>query len=179
AGDFTLLVRVPGWANDTTVKVNGERLPGSEAANGQYASIRRVWRVGDVVRIHLPMPPKRIVNHPRVAENAGCIALRRGPLLYCVEAADHPIGDVRDFVLADDAEIVAAQRPEELGGIVVLTADAELESAAPGWDGALYRTVEETLTDQPGRSSVTLTAIPYYAWANRGAGPMAVWLRRG
>ncbi|MBA3275826.1 MAG: hypothetical protein H0T72_08530, partial [Chloroflexia bacterium] len=62
---------------------------------------------------------------------------------------------------------------------VVLTADAELESAAPGWDGALYRTLESLRGDRAGRSSVTLTAIPYYAWANRGAGPMAVWLRRG
>lgn len=179
AGDFTLQFRVPGWASDAGVEVNGERLPNSEAASGQYATIRRVWRVGDVVRVHLPMPPQRIVNHPRVAENAGRVALRRGPLLYCVEAADHLIGDVRDFVLPDNAEIVAAQRPEELDGIVVLTADAEQESAAPGWDGALYRTLESSAQDQAGRSSVTLTAIPYYAWANRGAGPMAVWLRRG
>jgi DUF1680 family protein len=179
AGDFTLQVRVPGWASDASVEVNGERLPPSEAASGQYATMRRVWRVGDVVRLHLPMPSRRIVSHPRVAENAGRVALRRGPLLYCVEAADHPIGDVRDFVLPDDAEIVAAQRPEDLGGIVVLTADAELESAAPGWDGALYRTLESSERDQPGRSSVTLTAIPYCAWANRGAGPMTVWLRRG
>lgn len=179
AGDFTLQVRVPGWASDASVEVNGERLPPSEAASGQYATMRRVWRVGDVVRLHLPMPPLRVVSHPRVAENAGRVALRRGPLLYCVEAADHPIGDVRDFVLPADAEIVAAQRPDDLGGIVVLTADAELESAAPGWDGALYRTLESSGRDQPGRSSVTLTAIPYYAWANRGSGPMTVWLRRG
>ncbi|HEV2065952.1 MAG TPA: beta-L-arabinofuranosidase domain-containing protein [Thermomicrobiales bacterium] len=179
AGDFTLQARVPAWAGEATVEVNGERLPPSEAASGQYATMRRVWRVGDVVRLHLPMPPRRIVNHPRMAENAGRVALRRGPLLYCVEAADHPIGDVRDFVLPDDADIVAAQRPEDLNGIVVLTAEAVMESAAPAWDGALYRTVEDSARDQPGRSSVMLTAIPYYAWANRGSGPMTVWLRRG
>ncbi len=179
AGDFTLQVRIPGWCSDASVRVNGERLSDSEAASGQYATIRRVWQVGDVVRLHLPMPPRRVVNHPRVAENAGRVGLMRGPLLYCVESADHPVGDVRDFVLPDDAGIIAAQRPEDLEGIVVLTADAELESAAPGWDGALYRTLESAEWDQPGRSSVVLTAIPYYAWANRGAGPMTVWLRRG
>jgi hypothetical protein len=55
-----------------------------------------------------------------------------------------------------------------------------MEMAAPGWHGALYRTADAAAKDQPGRSSsVTLTAIPYYAWANRGTGPMTVWLRRG
>ncbi len=179
AGDFTLQIRIPGWASGARVEINGERLPASEAAGGQYAMIRRVWKDGDVVRVVLPMPVERIVSHPRVLENANRVALRRGPLLYCVEAADHLIGDVRDFVLPDDVEIVAAMRPDLLGGVVVLTADAEMEMAAPGWHGALYRTVDVVAKDQPGRSSsVTLTAIPYYAWANRGTGPMAVWLRQ-
>jgi len=104
--------------------------------------------------------------------------LRRGPLLYCVEAADHPIGDVRDLALTDDAQIIAAFRPDLLGGVEVLTADAELEPSATGWEGALYRTLESLERDRSTRSSVTLTAIPYFAWANRGAGPMTVWLRR-
>ena len=179
AGDFTLQVRIPNWAEGASVEVNGDHLPASEAAAGQYATIRRTWRVGDVVRVNLPMPVVRLANHPRVAENTGRVALRRGPLLYCVEAADHPVGDVRDFVLPDDAPVVPAYRPDLLDGVVVLTADAELESAAPGWEGALYRTLESLEGDRAGRSSVTMTAIPYYAWANRGAGPMAVWLRRG
>ena len=180
AGDFTLQVRIPGWVNGARVAINGEFLAASEAAGGQYATIRRIWKTGDLVEVVLPMPVERIVSHPRVLENTNRVALRRGPLLYCVEAADHLIGDVRDFVLADDVEIVAAMRPDLLDGVVVLTADAEMEMAAPGWHGALYRTADAAAKDQPGRSSsVTLTAIPYYAWANRGTGPMTVWLRRG
>lgn len=179
-GDFTLNLRIPAWSRGASVRVNGESLPASEAAHGQYATIRRVWKVGDVVTVSLPMPVVRVVAHPRVAEDAGRVALRRGPLLYCVEAADHPVGDVRDFVLPDDSPIVAAFRPDLLeGGVEVLTADAEVESAAPGWEGALYRPLESLDGDRPGRSQVTLTAIPYFAWANRGAGPMTVWLRRG
>ncbi|MGI8963168.1 MAG: glycoside hydrolase family 127 protein [Thermomicrobiales bacterium] len=178
AGDFTLQVRIPGWAEGALVDVNGERLPASEAAPGQYATMRRVWSVGDEVRVHLPMPVKRIVSHPRASEDTGKVALWRGPLLYCVEAADHPIGDVRDIVLTDDAQIIAAFRPDLLGGVEVLTADAELEPSATGWEGALYRTLESLERDRPTRSSATMTAIPYFAWANRGAGPMTVWLRR-
>jgi len=179
AGDFTLQVRIPIWAEGAAVEVNGEALPPAEAARGQYATIRRTWRAGDVVKATLPMPVVRMAAHPRVAGNAGRVALRRGPLLYCVEAADHPVGDVRDFVLPNDAPVVPAYRPDLLGGVVVLTADAKLEAAAPGWDGALYRALQSVERDRAGRSSVTLTAIPYYAWANRGAGPMAVWIRQG
>jgi DUF1680 family protein len=178
-GDFTLQVRIPGWATGAAVAINGEALPPSEAASGQYATIRRVWQVGDVVTLSLPMPPVRMVAHPWIHEDAGRVALRRGPLLYCAEAADHAIGDVRDLVLADDAPIVAAWRPDLLpGGVVVLSATAELESPAPAWSGALYRTADAAARDRAGRSEAILTAIPYFAWANRGAGSMTVWLRR-
>lgn len=179
AGDFTLQIRVPEWAKGTHGTVNGERLPDAETAPGQYVTIRRTWQVGDEVRLAIPLPIRRLVAHPRVTNNAGRVALMRGPLVYCAEAADNPIGDVLDVVIPDDATILAAQRPELLGGVVVLTASAELEAAAPGWDGALYRRLDRVEADQPGRSDVDLVMIPYMVWANRGAGPMAVWLRRG
>lgn len=179
AGDFTLYLRIPGWAKGTTGDVNGEALPASETAAGQYAAIRRVWKVGDVVHLRFPMPVRRMVAHPRVTADTGKVALLRGPLLYCVEAADNPIGDVRDVVLTDEVEVVAARRPDLLNDIVVLTVDAEVESAAPGWEGALYREITDANRDRAGRSPISLTAIPYYAWANRGAGPMTVWLKRG
>ncbi len=178
AGDFTLQVRIPGWSNGATVAINGEPLPPAEAASGQYATIRRTWQPGDTLIINLSMPVVRIASHPYAANNWGRVALRRGPLLYCVEAADHPVGDVRDFVLSDDSPVTPAFRPDLLEGVVVLNADAGVESPAPGWDGALYRSLESLAADRAGRSSVTMTAIPYYAWANRGAGPMTVWLRR-
>ena len=178
AGDFTLYLRIPGWAKGASGDVNGEALPAAETAPGQYAAIRRTWQVGDVVRVRFPMPVRRMIAHPYVTDDAGRVALMRGPLLYCVEAADNPIGDVRDLVLEDDAEIVAARRPDLLGDVLVLTADAEIEAPAPGWDGALYRELGEVTRDRPGRSQVLLTAIPYFAWANRGAGPMTVWLKR-
>src|SRR5699024_4275489 len=126
--------------------------------------------------LSIPMPVRRIVSHPRVANNTGRVALMRGPLLYCVEDADNPIGDVRDIVLTDETRVTAARRPELLGDVVVLSAHTELESPAPGWDGALYRHLTSVERDRQGRSEVQLTAIPYMVWANRGAGPMTVWL---
>ena len=178
AGDFTLYLRIPEWAQGATGDVNGEALFPSETAAGQYAAIRRTWRAGDAVTLNFPMPVRRMVSHPYALENTGRVALMRGPLLYCLEAADNPVGDVRDVVLADDEEIVAARRPDLLNDVVVLMAHAENQSAVSGWEGALYRSLDDVSRDRPGSSDVLVTAIPYYAWANRGAGAMTVWLKR-
>ncbi len=178
AGDFTLQMRGPDWAFNATASLNGERLPDPEAAPGQYLTISRQWRVGDIVRLSIPMPVRRIIAHPRVANNAGRLALMRGPLVYCVEETDNELGDVRDIVLHDDVLVTAARRPEMLGDITVLSSHALLESPAPAWNRALYRNIDLSVGDSSGMSEVQIHAVPYMVWANRGAGPMTVWLRR-
>lgn len=174
----TLQVRVPDWATNASATLNGEPLSQSEAAPGQYLTISRYWKVGDVVTLHLPMPVRRIISHPRVANNSGRVALMRGPLVYCIEETDNEIGDVRDVVLHDDVLVTAASRPELVGDIVTLSSYAMLESPAPAWERALYRNLEVSGGDSAGMSEVQIHAIPYMVWANRGAGPMTVWLRR-
>ncbi len=174
----TLQVRVPDWATNAYATLNGDPLPAAESAPGQYLTISRYWKVGDVVKLHLPMPVRRIVAHPRVANNSGRVALMRGPLVYCIEETDNEIGDVRDVVLHDDVLVTAARQPELLGDVVTLSSYAMLESPAPAWDRALYRNLEVSGGDASGMSEVQIRAIPYMVWANRGAGPMTVWLRR-
>jgi DUF1680 family protein len=104
------------------------------------------------------------------------VALMRGPLLYCVEEADNPRGDVRDLVLSDVRDLHPSWQPEVLGGCVAISGTAELERPGPSWDGALYR--EMAAVPPTSRQAVKLRAIPYFLWANRGRGPMTVWLRR-
>lgn len=178
AGDFTLQMRVPDWAFDASATLNGENLPAAEAAVGQYLTIRRQWQVGDVVTLSIPMPVRRIISHPRVANNAGKVALMRGPLVYCIEETDNELGDVRDVVLHDDVLVTAANRPELLNEVVTLSSHALLESPAPAWNRALYRNLDLSGGDAAGMSEVQIHAVPYMVWANRGAGPMTVWLRR-
>lgn len=103
----------------------------------------------------------------------------RGPLVYCIEETDNELGDVRDVVLNDDVLVTAANRPELLGGVVTLSSHAQQESPAPVWDRALYRNLDVSGDDAPGTSEVQIHAVPYMVWANRGAGPMTVWVRRG
>ncbi len=176
--EFTLRVRIPGWARGEPVpsdlyryldesddryvlRVNGAAVAGKLEKG--YAVITRTWRPGDQVRLELPMPIRRVVAHQAVDADRGRVALERGPIVYCVEAVDHE-GRVRDLALPDDAELRVEHRPNLLDGVSVIRGAAtRLER---GDDGS----------NQP--APVELTALPYYAWAHREIGEMAVWLPR-
>jgi uncharacterized protein len=121
---------------------------------------------------------RRTVAHPFVAENRDHVALTRGPLLYCVEAADNPGLDPRTLLLPSNGSIKVVEAPDLLGGIIALRFDGQMEEPASGWEDALYREASD-LEEPPPSKPRAVTAIPYFAWANREAGPMQVWLRTG
>ena len=178
AGEFELRLRVPGWAlahpvpGDLYYYLNGDCDPVTVAVNGApeelrldkgYAVLRRVWNAGDTVSLVLPMPVRRVLCHENVVENRGHAALERGPLVYCAEWLDNG-GRVLDLYLDDKTPLAAEARPDLLGGVTVITGAAH----------ALKRLEDGTVAD----TAQPLTAIPYYAWAHRGEGEMAVWLAR-
>jgi DUF1680 family protein len=173
----TLAVRIPGWAmnhpvpsdlyayvepaeREPMIMVNGEAV--AIVLDKGYALIQRTWRAGDVVDLSLPMPVRKVVAHEVVEADRGRVAVERGPLVYCAEWPDND-GRVSNLVLADGVALVAEARPGLLGGVVVIKGDAEAVIEKAG------RIVSE---------KKALTLIPYYAWANRGKGEMAVWLAR-
>jgi DUF1680 family protein len=176
-GEFAVRLRIPGWCEaGVTLAVNGEPVTGMLAPGG-YTEVRRTWRAGDRIQLDLPMPVRRVVSHPFVEENAGRIALARGPLLYCLEAADHPGIDPREVVLPDDAALAAEKRPDLLQGVVTLVGEGWLQPPRGEWAGRLYGT-EDGAAPADSRKPVRITAIPYHLWANREADRMRVWLRR-
>jgi len=177
-GEFALMLRVPAWCEEgATVEVAGEPVD-VEISPGSYTEIRRTWRSGDTINMNLPMPVRRVECNPYVTENAGRVALMRGPLLYCVEQADNHGVDLRDLIL-EDAEPAARYDPELLGGVTLLQAEARI-AAAPddGWEDRLYRNVHplegDTRTD-----AREITVVPYYTWATREPGAMRVWIKSG
>ncbi|HEX6708735.1 MAG TPA: beta-L-arabinofuranosidase domain-containing protein, partial [Rubrobacter sp.] len=176
-GEFALMLRIPSWCEEgAAVEVNGEPI-GHAPSPGSYLEIRRAWRPGDRVSLDLPMPVRRVECHPYVAENNGRVALMRGPILYCVEQADNAIADLRDLTFGDTDPPVRFD-PDLLGGVVVLEAGAEVAAPDDGWDDRLYRTRYPRVSGiRPGTTA--LTAVPYYAWANREPGAMLVWLKTG
>jgi DUF1680 family protein len=176
-GEFTVKLRIPAWCEDgAAVQVNGESVDAG-ITPGSYAKIRRAWRPGDTINMDLPMPVRRVECHPYVAENAGRVALMRGPLLYCVEQADNHDVDLRDLIL-DGKEPTVSFVPGLLGGVVVLRTDARAAAPDAGWEDRLYRTAHPREGDTQTKAT-RVTTIPYYAWANREPGAMRVWLRNG
>jgi DUF1680 family protein len=175
-GEFGLRLRIPGWCDaEASLAVNGQPLT-MPLAPGSYAEVRRAWQAGDVVRLWLPMPPRRVQSHPHALENTSRIALMRGPLLYCAESADHPGVDLRDLILPGAAELSAEERTDLLGGVVTLGATGWPQPPDPKWATRLYGTAHRLRRQTRGKK-VQIVAVPYYAWANRGVGQMQVWLR--
>ncbi|TGQ63904.1 glycoside hydrolase family 127 protein [Mesorhizobium sp. M00.F.Ca.ET.186.01.1.1] len=169
--EFTLHLRIPAWSTGTVLKVNGETIRLADVAQDGYAAIRRTWKKGDHVRLDLEMPVARLYANPEVRQDAGRVALSRGPLIYCVEASDHD-GRLHRLTLPREASIEAHEEPGLLGGVVTLSAKARVD-AGDGWQDGLYR------TEPPSSVDARLTAIPYFAWDNREPGEMLVWLRDG
>jgi DUF1680 family protein len=164
---FALMVRIPAWCTDESVKVNGQRIASGERTRG-YLNIHRTWQAGDVVELEMPMPVQQVRAHPLVQADAGRMALMRGPLVYCFESADNQAA-IRSLGLPSEARFSTESR-EDLPGGVVAVKTTGVANSGPGGD--LYVTSQRKLAKQP----ATITAIPYYANANRGPVDMAVWL---
>jgi DUF1680 family protein len=167
--EFSLMLRIPEWCRAATIKVNGATISNAPRIRG-YAQIQRTWKPGDVVELMLPMPVEPVKAHPLVEADAGKVALMRGPLVYCLESADNS-RDVRQIAIATRASFSTYYDPDLLRGITVITANAQLLDA-PVWRESLYSSAR----DLPVAETIKLTAIPYYANANRGPVDMTVWL---
>ena len=166
---FDLCLRIPAWCDRPTLTVAGQPVSPVETSRG-YARIHRTWKPGDLVELDLPMPVQRMQAHPRVEADLGRVALQRGPVVFCLEAADNS-DDLHNIALPRDAELKTEYRPDLLGGVMTIRGRGLAAIAAPpaGWAHDLY---EPACAARP----VTFLAIPYYAWDNRTPGAMVVWL---
>ncbi len=170
-GPFTLKLRIPAWTGEALADLNGNPVDVPGQTEQGYLTITRDWIEGDVIDLDLPMPPRRIYANPKVKMDRHRVALARGPLVYCAEQVDNP-APVPDLILPRAAMLTEKSRPDLFDGIVTLIAEAQT-IATDDWGPDLYRTTP------PRPSPATLTAIPYYLWANRDPGPMQVWIREG
>jgi DUF1680 family protein len=171
--DVSILLRIPAWASHAALHVNGAPHSRSPRA-GTYAEVRRTWAAGDVIALDLPMRPRLMQAHPLVEEARNQVAVRRGPLVYCVESTDLPDGvRVQDVVIPRGIDLRPRFDTELLGGVTALEGRAEARHE-PDWSGQLYR---ELATSPP--RPFDLRLIPYFAWGNRGPSEMSVWLPLG
>lgn len=177
ADDFSIYLRIPGWAlgqpipgdlyyfadkleTKPVVRVNGQEVP-LNLENG-FLPVTRKWQSGDVIEVSLPVEPRRVLAHENVKADHGLVAVQRGPLVYCAEWPDNN-GRVSNLLLPDNAELKAEFVPDLLGGLAVVRAS-----------GLAYYIEKGKVV----RKEQEIVLIPYYAWAHRGRGEMAVWIPR-
>ncbi|MFJ4784924.1 glycoside hydrolase family 127 protein [Streptomyces sp. NPDC088794] len=154
--DWTLSLRIPSWCPDFTATAPNGDSP-AETVPG-WLRLRRRWHPGDSLTVDLDLSPRLTLPDARVDGVRGCVAIERGPLVHCLEGEDQRAGiPFEELTLPHDAHLSARHEPELLGGVTVVTADGR---------------------SRAGADVVPLTAVPYHVWANRGAGPMRVWIPR-
>jgi DUF1680 family protein len=173
---LTLKLRIPGWAKDTRLKVNGEAVSKS-CEPGRYAAVRRPWQAGDIVELSLPMEARLVQANPVVEETRNQAAVMRGPMLYCLESIDLPEDvSILDVLLPRDVNLTARFDKNLLGGVTVLKGQAlyvkDSKWSQEPYDAEnLYRQLSD-MSPKP----LAIRLIPYYSWANRGISQMTVWL---
>jgi uncharacterized protein len=169
---FSLFLRIPSWSAKSAATVNGKPVAGVRA--GRYLEIRRQWARGDRVALSLDVAPRLTAANPLLRENAGRVAVERGPLVYCLEKHDNAgVPSLFDTFLPAGRGFTEERRPELLGGVVTLRHPG-MFAEKPLAGEPLYRPF--TGQPEPARPA-ELVFVPYYAWANREPAEMQVWVR--
>ncbi len=168
AASFAVSLRIPAWADGSTLKVNGEAWNLDGTMIDGYARIERDWKNGDHIDLEIPLAPRALFANPLVHQDAGRAALMRGPMVYCVEATDNGSG-LNRIKLAGDLSNATTTELHELRGAVALEVPVTRDQA--DWGNALYR------TSPPRTEETTARFVPYPFWDNRTPGEMLVWVR--
>ncbi|GHH79211.1 hypothetical protein GCM10018793_31450 [Streptomyces sulfonofaciens] len=171
----TLSLRIPQWCGEFRVRCADTAYDQTDApVDDGWLRLERTWAPGDQVVLELGLEPRLTAADPRVDAVRGCVAIERGPLVYCLEQVDHPGGGLDDIVLDTTRALTVEHRPDLLGGVTtVVAAGHRRRIPDAGWWP--YRSAEGAGAP-PAGEPLALTAIPYYAWANRQDGSMRVWL---
>ena len=164
--ETTLAFHIPVWSQNTTLTLNGEALDLASCLRDGYAYVTGSFKEGDKICVSLDMTPYKVYASSKVPADTGCVAVQRGPVVYCAEGADNE-GDVLSLSLKADGSITEKEYdPQLLGGVVPLTAE--------GWK---VRPTQKLYSCQrPQREPVEIKLVPYYTWGNRGENQMRVWL---
>lgn len=165
---YSLFLRIPAWTNNAQVKVNAEVM-NIDLSPGKYAELNRKWKKGDQVELVLPMEAQLVEANPLVEETRNQVAIKRGPVVYCLESSDLPGKKI--FNVFIPSAINLKVNPIKIDGadMVSLEGNAQLIENKD-WKNVLYRPLNESNITTP------IKLVPYFAWGNRGHSEMSVWL---
>lgn len=150
-----LQFRVPSWTEEATISIKNET-PQVLSDWGVFHRIERTWHEGDAIHVDFKASPAYIFPDPHVKANHGRVAIKQGPIVYCIEHVDNPEYDFDEMAIDITRKLESRFEPDVLGGVVLVT--GKIAGHVPG-------------------KKEEFTAIPYFAWGNRARGPMQVWLK--
>lgn len=166
---FSMFFRIPGWCKNAKLTVNGKPV-NEDLTAGKYVELNRKWSKNDKIELTLSMPAMLMESNPLVEETRNQIAVKRGPIVYCLESTDIPKGEkLFDITIPANIAFTPVKTTIENSPITVLEGKA-ISTGKGGWQNTLYREVSTQL------KPVQIRLLPYYAWGNRGHNEMAVWL---
>lgn len=167
---FAVMLRIPGWTKEATLKINGRAVK-NDLHSGKYFELNRTWLADDCIELNLPMPVRLIESNPLVEETRNQVAIKRGPIVYCLESVDLPEGvKISEVVIPRNIKLEPQFDKNLMGGITVLEGKAEVFEEG-NWSGQPYRELKPQKAKK-----VAIRLIPYYAWCNRGISEMTVWM---
>lgn len=165
---FSIKVRIPAWAEGASLKINGKAVS-DEVISGQYTTIEREWVKGDVITLDMPMEITFVEGHARIEETRNQVAVKRGPIIYCIESPDLPDGTaILDVYLNSEDRLEANYKPDFLGGVATINANLLLRKNT---QKKIYGTVTKPVWD-----AYKTQLVPYFAWSNRGQAEMTVFM---
>lgn len=170
AKDLSIFFRIPGWCTGASLKLN-DKVVDQALTSGVYAEVKRTWKAGDKIELNLPMPARLMEANPLVEETRNQVAVKRGPVVYCLESIDLPKGQkIFDIALSAKNELVPERIKIDNSDIMSLASEANLRGES-SWKNQLYK---EITPDK--QNAVKVRLIPYYAWGNRGHTDMETWI---
>ncbi len=170
---WALSLRIPEWSQDPILSINGEIVKELKLEKG-YLVLERTWQAEDIIELELRMEPMFVASNPRIDATRGCLAIQRGPIVYCLEDKDQEIkGRLLDVEIDKNQPLLTRWDGDLLDGVMVVEASGQFIDSE-SWRGHLYQPATSPVLEIP--RPARLVAIPYFAWGNRVIGGMRVWI---
>nr|WP_294780124.1 glycoside hydrolase family 127 protein [uncultured Flavobacterium sp.] len=163
-------LRIPGWSQNAEVSVNSSKVS-DKIVSGTYFKLNQKWKKGDVIELNIPMPVELMEANPLVEEVKNQVAVKRGPLVYCLESDQLPAKtSVNDVALKLNSKFTTNNFTLNNRNLVSIEAEAII-NPNNSWDKSLYKPLSSK-----DAIAVPVKLVPYFAWGNKGQGEMTVWM---
>lgn len=165
--DFAFFLRIPGWSQNATISVNNNEIK-EEVVSETYAKLSRKWKKGDIIELNIPMSVELMQANPLVEETKNQVAVKRGPIVYCLESEDiSKQVDINSIALDLNFNFKTERIKIDNRELIALQAQAFLHDS--NWDKELYRPISLE------KEKINIKLIPYFSWGNRLSKEMTVW----